>query len=50
MNKCKYCTFSQGEYDPMKMVSFLLCNMLDKVVDFNDSCKEFVREPGSDDA
>jgi len=24
--------------------------MLDKVVDFNDSCKEFVREPGSDDA
>lgn len=48
-NKCKHCTFSQGEFDPIEMRAFLLCNMIDKVVDADDSCDKFQREQGSDD-
>jgi len=50
MNKCKYCTYSQGEYDPMKKVAFLSCDKNKEAVEPNDSCDSFLREIGSDDA
>lgn len=47
--KCKYCTFSQGEFDPIEMRAFLLCNMIDKVVEPDGGCESFERDPWSDD-